>query len=254
MRCFFSRCTQVRKVTLTSFRIALHTSLIRGDPQRGIPRRWFPTKMISLLQFRRILSHPGPLHMWKFELRRTIRFIRATTPAWAVTYHSGTRSVPAVHLCKSPPCGLPMEAGECLESVRPYTQSLTRRNWGSLTRPWCCGLCSNSPDRNSCFIHGGRASVSALPSVSSASSLSSRLDSSPGCSRPAVARWFALFEFPPSLPPSAPRCGLLLSSAASPSSPSPPTGPPRMLGGASFFARPSGSLQARICPAHMALT
>ena len=56
-----------------------------GSPARDFAGRWFPTKMISMLQFRRILSHSGPLHMWKFELRRTIRFIRDTTPAWAVT-------------------------------------------------------------------------------------------------------------------------------------------------------------------------
>ena len=56
-----------------------------GSPARDFSGRWFPTKMISLLQFRRILSHSGPLHMWKFELRRTIGFIRDTTPVWAVT-------------------------------------------------------------------------------------------------------------------------------------------------------------------------
>ena len=49
-----------------------------GSPLRDFAGRWFPSKMISMLQFRRILSHSGPLHMWKFELRRTIRFIRAT--------------------------------------------------------------------------------------------------------------------------------------------------------------------------------
>ena len=38
-----------------------------------------------MLQFRRMVSHLGPLHMWKFELRRTIRFARAMTPAWPVT-------------------------------------------------------------------------------------------------------------------------------------------------------------------------
>ena len=167
-------------------------------------------------------------------------------------YRSGTHSVPAVHLCKSPPCGLPMEAGKCLESVRPYTQFLTRRNWGPI-RPWRCGLGSNSPDRNSCFTHFGRASVSALPSVSSASSLSSRLISSPGCSRPAVARCFALFVLRLlSLPPP------LAAASFSPLLPFPPLPrlrpAPRMLGDASFFARPSGSMQARICPAHMALT
>ena len=58
-----------------------------GSPLRDFAGRWFPSKMISMLQFRRILSHSGPLHMWKVELRRTIRFIRATAPAWAVTVH-----------------------------------------------------------------------------------------------------------------------------------------------------------------------
>ena len=47
----------------------------------------FPSNRICMLQFRRIVSHSGPLHMWKYELRRTIRFIRATAPAWAVTVH-----------------------------------------------------------------------------------------------------------------------------------------------------------------------
>ena len=56
-----------------------------GSPARDSEGRWFPYNMISGPQFRRILSHSGPLHMWKFELRRTIRFVRATTPAWAVT-------------------------------------------------------------------------------------------------------------------------------------------------------------------------
>ena len=58
-----------------------------GSPVGDFAGRWFPSKMISMLQFRRILSRSGPLHMWKFELRRTIRFIRATAPAWAVTIH-----------------------------------------------------------------------------------------------------------------------------------------------------------------------
>ena len=44
----------------------------------------FPSKRICMFQFRRIVSHPGPLHMWRYELRRTIRFIRAAAPTWAV--------------------------------------------------------------------------------------------------------------------------------------------------------------------------
>ena len=47
----------------------------------------FSSNKICMLQFRRIVSHPDPLHMWKFELRRTIRFARALAPAWPVTLH-----------------------------------------------------------------------------------------------------------------------------------------------------------------------
>ena len=56
-----------------------------GSPVRDSEGRWLPYNMINGAQFRRILSHSGPLHMWKFELRRTIRFIRESRPAWAVT-------------------------------------------------------------------------------------------------------------------------------------------------------------------------
>ena len=52
-----------------------------GSPLRSR----FRSNRICMLQFRRIVSHSGPLHMWKFELRRTIRFARAMTPAWAYT-------------------------------------------------------------------------------------------------------------------------------------------------------------------------
>ena len=45
----------------------------------------FHSNRTCMLQFRRIVSHSGPLHTWKFELRRTIRFARALAPAWPVT-------------------------------------------------------------------------------------------------------------------------------------------------------------------------
>ena len=56
-----------------------------GSPVRDSEGRWFPYNMISGPQFRRILSCSGPLRMWKFEIRRTIRFIQESRPPWAVT-------------------------------------------------------------------------------------------------------------------------------------------------------------------------
>ena len=47
----------------------------------------FDSNRICMPQFRRIVSRPGPLHMRKFELRRTVRFARALAPAWPVTLH-----------------------------------------------------------------------------------------------------------------------------------------------------------------------
>ena len=56
-----------------------------GSPVRDPEGRWLPYNMINGAQFRRILSRSGPLHMRKFEIRRTIRFIRESRPPWAVT-------------------------------------------------------------------------------------------------------------------------------------------------------------------------
>ena len=56
-----------------------------GSPVGDSEGRWFPYNMISGPQFRRILSRSGPLRMWKFEIRRTIRFIQESRPPWAVT-------------------------------------------------------------------------------------------------------------------------------------------------------------------------
>ena len=56
-----------------------------GSPERDPEGRWLPYNVINGTQFRRILSRLGPLHMRKFEIRRTIRFIRESRPPWAVT-------------------------------------------------------------------------------------------------------------------------------------------------------------------------
>ena len=56
-----------------------------GSPERDPEGRWLPYNVINGNQFRRILSRSGPLHMWKFEIRRTLRFIRESRPLWAVT-------------------------------------------------------------------------------------------------------------------------------------------------------------------------
>ena len=47
----------------------------------------FSSDRICMLQFRQIVSHSGPLHMRKYELRRTIRFARALGPACPMTPH-----------------------------------------------------------------------------------------------------------------------------------------------------------------------
>ena len=56
-----------------------------GSPVRDSEGRYLPYNMINGDQFRRILSRSGPLHMRKFEIRRTTRFIRESRPPWAVS-------------------------------------------------------------------------------------------------------------------------------------------------------------------------
>ena len=185
--------------------------------------------------------------------------------------------MPAVHLRKGPPCGLPIEAGKRLEPVRPFIQSLMCRNRGFLTRPRRCGLDSNCPSpelvrlphvgwssgsppsllpplRLFCLL--SRFSLPPLPSaslrlfcllsVSSSSSLASRLGLSPGCVCVCRRVLSDAVRGAPSLPLSCPSAAAsLLSLFCLSPSPSPSTCPSRTLEVASFLARPSGSTQAR---------
>ena len=47
----------------------------------------FSSDRICMLQFRQMVSRSGPLAMWKYELRRTIRFARAMEPACPMIPH-----------------------------------------------------------------------------------------------------------------------------------------------------------------------
>ena len=87
-----------------------------------------------MLQFRQIVSHSGPLHMWKYELRRTIRFARALELACPMTPHEFSlwRSFKHAKILRS----TSVEAWNCLESLRSCLPS------GSHTAPRGASRCA----------------------------------------------------------------------------------------------------------------